>query len=117
QPDRESPPKKVKIPTEKTEAGTVSKVSQKPINEIMPKKPGELSSDESDIEGRITELEAKLEALKNRGGRINQRAVDELEKQLQAEKYRLRTIRQLANIENLKKSYEDYNKKDKKDGK
>lgn len=112
QQDRESPPKKSKIPATKPVAGTESKVSQKPIKEIMPKKTtGELSSDESDIEGRIIELEAKLEALKNRGVKINQRAVDELEKQLQAEKYRLRTIRQLANIENLKKSYEDYNKK------
>lgn len=118
QTDRESPPKKVKNPIAKPETGSESKITQKTIKEIVPKKPSaELSNDEIESVNRIKEFEAKLEALKNRGGRINQRAVDELEKQIQSEKYRLRTIRQLANIENLKKSYEYYNIKEEKDGK
>lgn len=118
QPDRESQPKNIKNPIAEPETGSESKITQKTIKENVPKRPSaELPDDEIDSVNRIKELEAKLETLKNRGGRINQRAVDELEKQIQAEKYRMRTIRQLANIENIKKSYEEYNKKDKKDGK
>jgi hypothetical protein len=118
QPERESMPKKDRTPIPLPETTSEFKDSQKPLKEPAPKKAaGELSTDESDFLNRIKALEEKLEALKNRGGRINQRAVVDLEKQIQSEKYRLRTIRQLANIENLKKSYENYNKKENKEDK
>lgn len=83
--------------------------AQQPEPEAQPKKADDIYTDEKESLNRIKELEGKLEALKNRGGRTNQRAVEDLKKQIQSEKYRLRTIQQLANIENIKKSYEDYN--------
>ncbi|MFX4263656.1 TIR domain-containing protein [Pelotomaculum propionicicum] len=116
QPKPEHSLKKEQRHTASPEARFEPREPQKPIKEPTLKK-AELYPDENDFYNRIKELEGKLEALKNRGGRLNQRAVDELEKQIQAEKYRLRTIQQLANIENLKKSYEDYNKKGKKEDK
>lgn len=106
QPEPEIQPEKDKRPVTSLETGLELKKPQKPIKGTAPKKDDDIHADEKKFIDRIKELEGKLEALKNRGGRINQRAVDDLEKQIQSEKYRLRTIQQLANIEKIKKSYE-----------
>lgn len=116
QPEPEIQPEKDKRPVTSLETGLEFKEPQKPIKGPAPKKDDDIHANEREFLNRIKELEGKLEALKNRGGRINQRAIDDLEKQIQSEKYRLRTIQQLANIRKIRKSYEEYNKKGNKEG-
>lgn len=108
--------KKDKTPVPIRETMPECKGPQTPIKGPAPgKAAGEPAPEEIELLYRIKDLEGKLEALKYRGGKINQRAVVDLEKQIQAEKFRLRTIQQLANVENIKKSYEEYSPKKKKD--